>query len=939
MSDVAVQASFNSGEWSPTLYARVDLQKYRSGAALLENFFVDYRGGASSRSGTEYILQAYKSNSQVRLIPFQASFNVGYILEFGNGYIRFYFDGSPVLENPVSISNISQSNPCIVTASSSYLVGDWIYIDQVVGMTQVNGRYFRVNAVAGSSITLGDLNGSPIDSTGYSAYVSGGRTRRVYTIASPYTSADDLRLIKFSQSVSEMILCHPSHPTQALVLITATNWSINPITIGTTTAPPGNVYTASTLGSGSVSYSYGVTTIDENGQESVMSNPASLTGIADIRSVAGTNEITWDGVAGGASYRVYEANVSYFGVVPYGVTYGYIGEVGGLALNDSNISPDFTQTPPIAKNPFAGSGINEVVMTGNGIYTSVPTVVVGGSPTIAPTLQAILQARATPAITAGGSGFNIGDTVGFSYGIVMRVTGVTTGAITSWVFASRGQVTSGSPSLGAQAQTYTSGSGTGAQLTATWEVGQTVVVNPGAGFNSAPPISYSPAVGTPATAYAVLGDVSNGYPTVPGFYQQRLVLAGQVGSPQSFYMSQPGAYFNFNISNPTKATDAISGTLVSGVLNSIKSMVSIPSGILMLTDKGSWVINGGTAGAAVTPSNIVANAQSFIGANDVPPIVANYDILYVSSKGSNVRDLAYNIYFNTFTGTDISVLSSHLFYGHELVEWAWAEQPFYTVWAVRDDGVMLTLTFLKEQEFIGWAHQVTSGNFLSVASVTETTDVAGTVDAVYTVVERVVNGITVQYIERVSERVFPSGVADAWCVDSGLRYVGSPATTFYGAEHLAGLTCTGLADGVIIPPFVMPANGSFTLATPASKVVVGLPFTAKLQTLALDVGEPSVQGKVKKITAVDVRVADTLGLDIGNDFDHLTAMKDLIVGNVGSMLTGQASQVVTGLFTGDARTQIGPAYTVPGQYCIQQSKPYPASVLGVFPIVVQGDSR
>ena len=97
-------------------------------------------------------------------------------------------------------------------------------------------------------------------------------------------------------------------------------------------------------------------------------------------------------------------------------------------------------------------------------------------------------------------------------------------------------------------------------------------------------------------------------------------------------MSQPGNYYNFNTSSPSEASDAITGTLVSTTLNSIKSIVSSTSGMLILTDKGSWIVNGGSAGSAVTPSAVVANAQSFIGANDVPPIVANYDVLYVQSK-------------------------------------------------------------------------------------------------------------------------------------------------------------------------------------------------------------------------------------------------------------------------------------------------------------------
>jgi hypothetical protein len=68
-------------------------------------------------------------------------------------------------------------------------------------------------------------------------------------------------------------------------------------------------------------------------------------------------------------------------------------------------------------------------------------------------------------------------------------------------------------------------------------------------------------------------------------------------------------------------------------------------------------------------------------------------------------------------------------------------------------------------------------------------------------------------------------------------------------------------------------------------------------------------------------------------------MKDLVFGNVSSMLTGQQSQLVTDLVNGDARTILSPAFTVPGQYCIRQDQPYPASILGVFPSVTVGDTK
>ena len=168
----------------------------------------------------------------------------------------------------------------------------------------------------------------------------------------------------------------------------------------------------------------------------------------------------------------------------------------------------------------------------------------------------------------------------------------------------------------------------------------------------------------------------------------------------------------------------------------------------------------------------------------------------------------------------------------------------------------------------------------------------------------------------------------------------APVTVIGGLWHLVGQTVTGLADGVVIPPFVMATNGAFTLSTPASKVVVGIAITAQLKTMPLEEkAEVTIQGKPKKINAVDLRVADTLGLKIGSSFNRLVVMKDLVIGNVSSMLIGQDTQLVSDLYTGDARTYLDPTYTSPGQYCVQQDTPYPATILGVIPQYDVGDTR
>jgi hypothetical protein len=170
--------------------------------------------------------------------------------------------------------------------------------------------------------------------------------------------------------------------------------------------------------------------------------------------------------------------------------------------------------------------------------------------------------------------------------------------------------------------------------------------------------------------------------------------------------------------------------------------------------------------------------------------------------------------------------------------------------------------------------------------------------------------------------------------------------SFSGAQHLGGATVTGLATDdtgavTVIIPFVMPANGTFTLPNPPApafgyvRVTIGLPYTPQLQTLQLDTGEPTIQGKRKKITAVTVRVKDALGLSIGGDNSSLVPMKDLVMGNVGSA----SNSVVTNLVTADARTIIDPKWSVPGQYFIQQSNPFPSSILGVIPEITVGDTQ
>ncbi len=75
----------------------------------------------------------------------------------------------------MGITGISQASTAVVTCTdvpTTLVAGDIVYIENVVGMTEVNHRYFTVGTVATGAGGTFELSGE--DSTGHAAYVSGG---------------------------------------------------------------------------------------------------------------------------------------------------------------------------------------------------------------------------------------------------------------------------------------------------------------------------------------------------------------------------------------------------------------------------------------------------------------------------------------------------------------------------------------------------------------------------------------------------------------------------------------------------------------------------------------------------------------------------------------------------------------------------------------------
>ena len=312
--------------------------------------------------------------------------------------------------------------------------------------------------------------------------------------------------------------------------------------------------------------------------------------------------------------------------------------------------------------------------------------------------------------------------------------------------------------------------GTGAVLQAvivSKAVAAWIIVDPGQNYASSDTATVS-GDGTGAALLLQVGPSSGTYPGCVSYFQQRRVYANSLNSTDTYWMSQPGAYQNFDVRNPTIASDAITGSPWSVEVNGIQFMMQTSGGLLVMTGLSAWLLVGAGSFATnvqpISPSSQDNVPQAFSGCSPfIQPVKINYDILYVNQKGSYYYDLPYQLYALS-EPIDLTEISSHLFANYTIKSHAWCEQPDKLLWAIRSDGVMLSLTYYKTQQISGWARHDTNGAFVSNCSITELP-----IDALYVATQRFVGTAKQCYmVERMSSRSW-TNVEQAWCVDAGLQ--------------------------------------------------------------------------------------------------------------------------------------------------------------------------
>lgn len=218
--------NFAGGEVSSDLYGRNDSEVYGASARRCVNWLPRAQGPLEYRGGLKFIHNTF-NRQEARIETFHFSDSETYIMEFTPSLLRIYEDSSITLNTSSdTISGATQADPCVLTVTGhSFANGDEIRVTGIVGMTELNDRYFVVRNQATNTIELEDMFGNSVDSTGYTAYGSAGTATEVFSVATPYT-ADELFEFQWAGEGNIGYFVHNDYAPYKLTRVSATSWTM-----------------------------------------------------------------------------------------------------------------------------------------------------------------------------------------------------------------------------------------------------------------------------------------------------------------------------------------------------------------------------------------------------------------------------------------------------------------------------------------------------------------------------------------------------------------------------------------------------------------------------------------------------------------------------------------------------------------------------------------
>ncbi len=301
---------------------------------------------------------------------------------------------------------------------------------------------------------------------------------------------------------------------------------------------------------------------------------------------------------------------------------------------------------------------------------------------------------------------------------------------------------------------------------------------------------------------------TTGYPRTASFYEQRLYTAATATQIQTFWATQTADFENFKPDNDAgtiEADDALDFTLSADDVNAIYWLSAGENTLIIGTEGGEWVPK--STGAVLTPLDISVRRQTMHGSARIAPVRIGSTVIFVQRAKRRIREFGFVFESDGYKAPDLTRLAKHITQSG-LVEMDYAQEAESIVWAVRNDGVLLSMTIRRDEDVVGWGRHILGGSFSGGNAVVESvvvipgnngsgqTQDSTSRDEVWLMVKRTINSITRRYIE-FFERDFETGQAqeDAYYSDS-LLTLDTPITVT-GATAANPVVITAAAHGLV----------------------------------------------------------------------------------------------------------------------------------------------
>ncbi len=280
---------------------------------------------------------------------------------------------------------------------------------------------------------------------------------------------------------------------------------------------------------------------------------------------------------------------------------------------------------------------------------------------------------------------------------------------------------------------------------------------------------------------------TTGYPSSVAFYEQRLVFAGTSEQPQTMFFSVSGDFENFTAG--TDDDSALIYTLGSNQVNVIRYLSSSRA-LLVGTNGGEFAVRASGNDEPITPKNVQIKQQSAFGSANVQPVQVGNTVLFLHRAGRKLRELVFNFDTDSYIAPDLTILAENATEGG-VTEMSYQQEPDSVVWSVRADGVLLGMTYRREEQVVAW-HQHRIGGVSGACTVT-VSDYANIATGTTLKLTKS-DGTTVTFTSEAAGGSSPSS-------DTGFRPNESNDTT---------------ADNIFT---AVNAHSDFTVANPAANVV------------------------------------------------------------------------------------------------------------------------